>query len=260
MASFYTDDDLTGAGEFSDPELTVATEYTIPEGNINFLRWRCPSVAPSVTPVFRIYDASNNVVATVALDAAVATSAWNVGTPASPIAMAAGTYRAAINTTEYVARADFFAGGPIVRGDITGVQGRFANGVAAPGGTSNSAYFVDIDFGDVVPAAGSADVGLAVDVAAVGARRSAGTVATVIDLATVASGSRVSAGAVAVGLQLDVAASGVHRAAGTAAVSLVIDVDARSGTPGTGGPRLVTYTSTERLTSLAGPSILVTRG
>lgn len=280
MATFYTDADLSGAGEFSDPELTVATEYTIPDGNINFLRWRCPSVAPSVTPVFRIYDASNNVVATVPLDAAVATGAWNVGTPASPIALLAGTYRAGINTTEYVARADFFAAGPIVRGDITGVQGRFANGVAAPGGASNSAYYVDIDFGDAAPAAGSADVGLDVAVDASGARASSATAATVIDLAPAVSGSRASAGVAAVGLALTVAtsgarasagataaglalavaASGARRAAGTAAVSLVLDVAARSGTTASGGPRLVTHTNGGRLLSAAGPSVLVTRG
>lgn len=280
MATFYTDADLAGAGEFSDPELTLATEYTIQDGNINFLRWRCPSVAPSVTPAFRIYDASNNLVATVALDGAVTTSAWNIGTPVAPIALSAGTYRASINTTEYLARSGFFNSGPIVRGDITAVQGRFANGIAAPGGASNSAYFVDIDFGDAAPALGSADVGLDIDVAAAGASRSAGTAATVVDLAGAVSGSRVSEGAASVSLALDVAAagartsggvaatglaldvtvSGARRAAGAAAVSLVIDVAARSGTPGTGGPRLVTYTDGGRLVSLARPDVLITRG
>lgn len=228
MATFYTDADLAGAGEFSDPELTLATEFTVPDGNVNWLRWRCPSSAPGVTPQFRIYDAANNVVATVPLDGAVATGAWNQGTPGSPIALTAGTYRASINTTTYLARANFFSGGPIVRGDITGVQGRFANGVAAPGGGTNSAYFVDIDFGDapVDPAEGSVAIGLGLAVAATGGRSSSGVVALGAGLAVAATGSRASRGSAAVGLGLAVAASGSSPARGTVALTLGLGVAA----------------------------------
>lgn len=270
MATFYTDADLAGAGEFTDPELTVATEYTLPDGNVNWLRWRCPSAAPGVTPAFRIYDAGGSTVATVALDGAVATSAWNQGTPVAPIALTAGTYRMSINTTEYLARANFFSGGPIVRGAITGVQGRFANGIAPPGGASNSAYFVDIDFSAAGPAEGAAAVGLGLAVAAAGRRTSRAVAAVVIDLAPVAvgarrsasgvtvglglavagAGRRASAAAAAVGVNLAVAAAGARPARGSVALTLDLAVDARAGgLQGGGGPRLVTVSRPELLTT-----------
>jgi hypothetical protein len=226
VATFYTDADLAGAGEFSDPELTLATEFTVPDGQVNWLRWRCPSAAPGVTPAFRIYDASNNVVATVPLDGAVVTSAWNQGTPASPIALTAGTYRAAINTTTYLARANFFSGGPITRGDITGVQGRFANGIAAPGGGSNSAYFVDIDFGDPGPAEGTAAVGLGLAVSATGANDREGSAALGLGLAVAATGAADREGTAALGLNLAVAASGATDREGVAALGLGLAVAA----------------------------------
>lgn len=227
MATFYTDADLAGAGEFSDPELTLATEFTVPDGNVNWLRWRCPSVAPSVTPAFRIYDASNNVVATVPLDGAVVTGAWNQGTPGAPIALLAGTYRASINTTEYLARANFFSGGPIVRGDITGVQGRFANGIAAPGGASNSAYFIDWDFGDapVDPAEGTAALGLDLAVAASGGADAEGAAAVGLGLAVAATGSTDAEGQGALGFGLAVAASGSAPNQGVVALTLGLDPD-----------------------------------
>ena len=282
MATFYTDADLAGAGEFSDPEITLATEFAVPDGNVNWLRWRCPSITPSVTPAFRIYDASNNLVSTVALDGAVVTSAWNQGTPVSPIALAAGTYRASINTTEYLARSNFFSGGPIVRGDITGVQGRFANGIAAPGGASNSAYFIDIDFGDAAPepAEGAVGVGLDLAVSATGGRVSGGVAGVGVGLALTAAGGRRSAGAAGVGLGLAVAAAGARPSRG--AVALVIDLAASTAgarasrgsaalganlavsavgpvaAVAGGGPRLVTVSRAARLTSVTRPSPVTT--
>jgi hypothetical protein len=283
VATFYTDADLAGAGEFSDPELTLATEFTVPDGNVNWLRWRCPSGAPSVTPSFRIYDASNNVVATVPLDGAVVTSAWNQGTPVSPIALTAGTYRASVNTTHYLARANFFSGGPIVRGDITGVQGRFANGIAAPGGGSNSAYFVDIDFGDAAPepAEGTADVGLGLAVAGTGGRASRAAAALGVGLAVSGAGARDSEGAAGVGLALAVSATGARPARGTVTIDLGLAIAAAGARaargsaalglnlavaasgpvspdgPG-GGPRLVTVSRAARLTSVTRPSAITT--
>ncbi len=282
MATFYTDADLSGAGEFSDPELTLATEFTVPDGNVNWLRWRCPSTAPSVTPAFRIYDASNNLVATVPLDGAVVTSAWNQGTPGAPIALAAGTYRASINTTHYLALGGFFSGGPIVRGDITGVQGRFANGIAAPGGASASAYYVDIDFGDtpVAPAEGSAALGLDLAVSATGSRDSQGLAAVTIDLAVAAAGRRDSSGAATAGLALSVAATGARASQGASGVGLALAVAAAGARPSRGsvaltlnlaldargpvaatppsGPRFITSTDTGRLTTVGQPSTIDT--
>jgi hypothetical protein len=283
VATFYTDADLSGAGEFSDPELTLATEFTVPDGNVNWLRWRCPSVAPSVTPSFRIYDASNNLVATVPLDGPVVTSAWNQGTPVAPIALTAGTYRASINTTDYLARGSFFSGGPIVRGDITGVQGRFANGIAAPGGASNSAYFVDWDFGDPVvdPAEGSVGVGLDLAVAATGATSARGSGALGVGLAVAAAGTSPRRGVAAAGLALAVSAAGARPATGSVALTLglapaAVGARAASGAaslalnlavsaagplpavPPGSGPRLVSSTQADRLTSVSSPGVITT--
>jgi hypothetical protein len=145
VATFFTDSDLTGAGEFVEGEVSLATEFTLPGGTIARFRWRWPTIAPGVTPAIRLYDAGGSTVATVSFDTTTL-DAWNWATPGAPISIAAGTYRATVNTTRYPALAGFFGGGPITRGDITAVQGRFASGVAAPTSTSTASYFVDVDF------------------------------------------------------------------------------------------------------------------
>lgn len=144
MATFFTDGDLSGAGEFVEGEVSLATEFTLPGGTIARFRWRWPTIAPGVTPAIRLYDAGGSTVATVSFDTATL-DAWNWATPGAPISIAAGTYRATVNTTRYPALGGFFAS-PITRGDITGVQGRFTSGVAAPTSTSTASYFVDVDF------------------------------------------------------------------------------------------------------------------
>lgn len=209
MATFYTDADLVGHGEFIEPQVSLATEFTLPAGTISRFRWHFPAVAPSLTPAIRLYDNAGTLLASVPFDTTVL-DGWNWATPGAPINVTAGTYRATVTTTRYPAMAGFFAS-PITRGDITAVQGRFASGDVAPSSTSTAAYFVDVDFTAtaVSPAQGSAGAGL--------------------DLAVAAAGGRDSAGAAAAGLDLAVAASGVAPARGSAAVELAFGVDARSG-------------------------------
>lgn len=160
MTTFYDDSDLTGAGTFEESVVSLATDFDLPAGTINRFRARwAADNAPSNTPAIRLYDATDAVLATVPFDT-TDLGAWNWATPDDPIHVAAGRYRPAENTTRYVAKGGFFAGGPITRGDITAVQGRFAGGVAAPGSTSTATYYVDIDF----TADGDEPAGLAVTV------------------------------------------------------------------------------------------------
>jgi len=152
VATFFNDGDLTGTGETVESEVWLATELTVPDGEINFFRWRWPAVAPVVTPVFRLFNAAGTEMeigpasaTTLAFDTS-ANDAWNSATPPSPIVLAAGTYRPTINTTRYVFKGSFFSGGSIVRGDITGVQGRFGPPGSAPASTSPTAYLPEFDF------------------------------------------------------------------------------------------------------------------
>lgn len=145
MTTFYTDSDLIGAGEFVEAEVSLGTEFTVPAGDITRLRWRWPTVAPLVTPQMRLYTVAGTLLATIPFDTTTL-DVWNWATPGSPISVSAGTYVVAVNTTRYPAKSGFFSGGSIVRGDITGVRGRFASGVAFPNNNSTATYFPDMDF------------------------------------------------------------------------------------------------------------------
>lgn len=145
MATFFTDADLTGAGEFVEPEVWLATEVTVPDGTASF-RWRWPAIAPVVTPQIRVYDAGGTLVAGPISFDTTTTSAWNTAGSGSPVSLSAGTYRVVVNTTRYPARSGFFSGGSITRGDITGVQSRFGSPGSAPTSMSTATYFVDVDF------------------------------------------------------------------------------------------------------------------
>lgn len=145
MTTFYTDADLSGSGEFVESEVWLASEFTVPDGSA-VPRWRWPTIAPSVTPVIRIYNASGTLVAgPISFDTSTV-DAWNTAGASSPVSLSAGTYRVTVNTTRYVARSGYFSGGSITRGSITGVQSRFGSPGSAPASTSTATYFIDIDF------------------------------------------------------------------------------------------------------------------
>lgn len=146
MGFFFTDSDLTGAGEFVEAEVTLGPEFTIPAGSIARFRARWPAIAPAVTPKIRVYNTSNALVAGPYDFDSTTLSDWNNATPGAPVSLDAGTYYVTWNTTRYPAVAGFFAGGPITRNGVTAVQGRFASGVTSPTNTSTALYPVDIDF------------------------------------------------------------------------------------------------------------------
>lgn len=144
--TFYLDSDRVGAGEFLEPEVSLATEYDLPSGDIHRFRWPFPAVTPTVTPQMRLYNAAGTgLIVPVSFDTSTL-SGWNWATPASPISVSAGVYRATVNTTRYPARSGFFSGGPIVRNGITAVQGRFGSGIVAPTSAATASYLTDIDF------------------------------------------------------------------------------------------------------------------
>lgn len=149
MANFLTDGDVATAGNFQEGEVSLAVEYTVPAGTLNGYRWRSGSAAPSVTPLLKTYNAGGTVVSgsQVGLDAAWSgPQLWNAATISGGVALTAGTYRMTVNTTHYCAVSGFFSGGSITRSGVTGVQGRFIGGVAAPTSTSTALYGIDIDF------------------------------------------------------------------------------------------------------------------
>lgn len=156
---FYTDTDLIGTGEFFEPTVSLATEFTVPNGLVNRMRWRFPAVNPAVTPVVRLYDENGDLVtgSNIGFDTSTL-DRWNWATFASPLVVVAGTYRATVVTTRYTARSGFFSSGSITRNGITAVQGVFAGGDTRPVTGSSASYLVDIDFTSfpVVPDRGSA--------------------------------------------------------------------------------------------------------
>jgi hypothetical protein len=124
VATFFTDLEASGGGEFLDTA-EVGIRYTLPAGTINYLRVYWPAVAPSGTPVMRLWDSGGTLLQTISFDTTTL-SAWNNATPGSPIAVSAGTYYVSWGTTRYKAISGFFSGGSITRGSITAVEGRFA--------------------------------------------------------------------------------------------------------------------------------------
>jgi hypothetical protein len=161
VATFFTDLEASGGGEFLDTA-EVGIRYTLPAGTINYLRVYWPAVAPSGTPVMRLWDSGGTLLQTISFDTTTL-SAWNNATPGSPIAVSAGTYYVSWGTTRYKAISGFFSGGSITRGSITAVEGRFATVGSFPSGTSAAGYVADLDF-TPTGGGGAAPSGLAVPV------------------------------------------------------------------------------------------------
>lgn len=148
MTTFHTDDDLAGAQQFPPDEgtLQLATEITVGVAGTATFRWRFPNLAPGVTPAIRVWDAADNLHAGPLTFATTTPGSWN-STSGAAIAMPVGTYRITVTTDRYVARTGFYSGGPITRGDLTGVGSRVGTSTSSPPTTvSTATFFVDIDF------------------------------------------------------------------------------------------------------------------
>lgn len=149
MTTFHTDADLAGSGQFGpESEASLATEFTVPEGTYYF-RWRHPSATPSVTPVVRVWNDAGGLVAGPLSFASLTPDTW---CETATVALSAGTFRVAVNTTHYVARTGFYTAGSITRDGITAVRGVFGSSPSsAPGTGSTATYFVDIGTPDTDP-------------------------------------------------------------------------------------------------------------
>lgn len=145
MTNFYTDADLSGAGEFAEATVTLATEFTLPAGTIASVRARFPAVA-GATVLMRIYSSGGSLLASAPGFDSTTVDAWNTATISGGLVVSAGTYRVCQVVTRYIALGGFFSGGSITRSGMTAVQGRFDSGDVAPASTSTATYFVDIDF------------------------------------------------------------------------------------------------------------------
>lgn len=153
VTTFHVDADLVGAGQFDDggAEIAVATEFTVPSGDYYF-RWRHPSATPTVTPRLRVWDASNNLVAGPLAFTTLTPDTWVETSQSALVTLTAGTYRAAVNTTHYVARTGFYTAGSITRSGIIGVRGVFGSSpTSAPATGSTATYLVDIATVDATP-------------------------------------------------------------------------------------------------------------
>jgi hypothetical protein len=146
MTTFHTDADLSGSSQFSELETEIGTEFTVGVNGTATFRWRYPSNLPSVTPQLKVWQAGTQVGGTLSFTSG-GLSTWVVTPAGSPVTLPAGTYVVSVNTTHYVALPGFYSGGPITRGDITGVRALFSTtpGVA-PATPSTATYYVDIDF------------------------------------------------------------------------------------------------------------------
>lgn len=147
MVNFYTDDDLAGASQFPPDEgtLQLATEMTFAKDGTTKFRARFANLALGVTPQIRVWDAGDQLVAGPLSFATTTPGAWNI-TSGSRVALPAGTYRITFQTDRYVARTGFYAGGPITRGDITGITGRVGTSAAAPPATvSTAVFYADVE-------------------------------------------------------------------------------------------------------------------
>jgi hypothetical protein len=143
---FHTDADLAGAATFDEPEIALATRFNVPDGTYLF-RWRSGSAPPSNTPQIRIWNEASGLVAgPLDFTTAISANAWHETTG---VALTAGTYRVAVNTTRYLARTGFYSGGSVVRDGVTGISGMFgASPTSAPGTSSTATYFLDIGVPD----------------------------------------------------------------------------------------------------------------
>jgi hypothetical protein len=145
VTTFFGDAEAAGGGEFVDTA-EVGIRFTLPAGTINSLRVWWPAVAPGGAPVMHLWDGAGTLLQTISFDT-TALSGWNNATPASPIAVTAGTYYVSWGTTRYKAILGFFSGGSVTRGSIIAVEGRFSTTLGAfPSSTSSAAYVADIDF------------------------------------------------------------------------------------------------------------------
>lgn len=152
VTTFHTDDDLTGAQQFGPESNTeLATEYTVGVDGTATFRWRYPGNLPSVTPTLKVWNASGVQVGETLSFTSGGLNTWVVTPAGTPITLTAGTYRVSVNSTHYVARVGFYAGGPITRGDITGNRGMFGDAGSAPGTGSTASYLVDMDFTPSTP-------------------------------------------------------------------------------------------------------------
>lgn len=146
MSFFFTDGDLAGSGQFSEDEIALATEFTVPSGGSAAFRWRTPVILPSGTPVIRVWDSGGNQIATRTFDSALSSDSWAVAGAANRLSLAGGTYRVSVNANRYAAVTGFFAA-PVTRGEVVGLRGMFSvNPTGLPNQGSTAAYLVDIDW------------------------------------------------------------------------------------------------------------------
>jgi hypothetical protein len=145
---FWTDADLDSKGEFvEESAVDVALEFTpAKDGVIKSQRAHFPAVA-GTTPIARLFKNDGTSLMNQAYDTTVA-DAWNTATPpGGDIPVLGGTtYRVGFVSTRYHAKLGFFSGGSVVRGDITGVGGRFSVGNVFPSTSSAAGFLVDIDY------------------------------------------------------------------------------------------------------------------
>jgi hypothetical protein len=146
VTNFFTDTDLSGAGEFleSGVTLTLSDEFTLPACTINWIRSRFPAIAGGALPKPRIYDATDTAIFSAATFDTSTDDAWNQATVGQSVS--AGTYRVAqVVLSRYMAKSGFYSGGAVTRGSITANRGMFTTGDAAPTSASTASYLMDVD-------------------------------------------------------------------------------------------------------------------
>jgi hypothetical protein len=202
VTTFFDDSDLIGAGETTEGEVELASEFTIPAATVT-PRWRWPAVTPLVTPTIKVWDDGGSQVGSPRSFLSTSLDAWN---SVASVALAAGTYRFSVNTNRYVFKLNFAGGGPVTRGSVTYVQGRFGSPGSAPTSTSTATYFIDID---VVPDDGGLTQALPVAVETSAAQPLGRSKSRILAVATTVEAAltlgRVKSRALPVALEADVA-------------------------------------------------------
>lgn len=146
MTTFLTDADFSGAPAAQEAEVWLTCRYTVGTDGTAIPRWRWPALQPSVTPVMRIFSTSGTLLAgPIAFNS---TTLGQFNSAGTGVDLPAGTYDFTVNTTHYTYILNFFAGGSVTRGAITGVQGRFSSPGTAPslGTVTNTIYGPDFDW------------------------------------------------------------------------------------------------------------------
>lgn len=257
--SFYTDGDLSGAGDNFDATgvtLGDALTFDVP-GTVTHIRFRATVAQSGGTYVGALYPITASDPPGVppsdlaqATAGAISPGDWNlVALPGGGVSVLANTpYRPAMYSSvgRYVSRSGFHSGGDITRGHITSIGNNgsaagltigngsfnYATGLSFPRSGTGAAYFVDVVFepsGTPDPSEGAADLGLGLAVAATGSATRAGTADVGLALAVAAAGARPSQGRAAVILDLSPAGAGARTSLGAADVSLALAADARGG-------------------------------